>query len=47
MNILEDDMPLLVDPMACTAKCHALARPSEKGIAKPYVADGKRVNKVA
>jgi len=47
MNILEDYMPLFVDPMAGNAKRHALARPSEKVIAKFSVGDGKRVNKVA
>jgi hypothetical protein len=47
MDILEDYMPLFVDPMAGNAKCHALAGPSEKVIAKLTVADGKWVNKVA
>jgi hypothetical protein len=47
MNILEDDMPLFVDPMAGNTKCHALAGPSEKIVAKSSVGDGKWVNKVA
>jgi hypothetical protein len=47
MNILEDYMSLFVDPMACNAKCHALAGPSEKVIAKLSAGDGKWVYKVA
>jgi hypothetical protein len=47
MNILENYMPLFVDPMAGNAKCHALAGPSEKVIVKLSVGDGKGVNKVA
>jgi len=47
MNVLEDYMPLFIDPMAGNTERHALAGPSEKVIAKFFVGDGKRVNKVA
>jgi len=47
MDILEDYVPLFVDPMAGNAKGHALAGPSKKVIAKLSVADGRWVNKVA